>query len=323
MNSGHALPELTRPILSEAGAWMARLNGPYRSRRVEQGFQKWLKDDPRHAEAFRLIAVDWEGIGELKRFASVSIGAPAHTAVMPAQRRAISGLPLAAAAVLVAAVAAAFYFVGSGGVTTGVGEQRILTLADGTRVHLNTATHIVERYGDSERLIHLESGEALFEVAKESGRPFVVEAGGQRVRALGTSFVVRKDRDRLAVTLVDGKVAVSSVELSPGQRLTVTGHRPPVIDRPEISRLTAWQQGKVAIDHMRLSEVVAEMNRYSTLELVIEAPQTQRLFISGVFSVGQSASFARAVAQSYGLEVVERGDRIVLAGLPRSVEVFP
>ncbi len=337
-NKGRYMPGLTKAMMSEAGAWMARLNGPYRTQDAEQGFRRWLRDDPRHVEAFKLVSVDWEGMEELRRFASVTISAPVRVAAatQPAKARSRRLRPLLAAAAVVALAvgSAAFYYVRLAGVETGVGEQRILTLQDGTRVYLNTSTHIVVRYDKGRRHVRLAAGEALFEVARHPGWPFVVTVGDQQVTALGTAFLVRRDRDRVAVTLMEGKVAVTPVAsgpaqsaeapepvLTPGDRLTFPrSGAAPKRDRPQLTKLVAWQQGKVAIDNMRLADAVAEMNRYSPIGLVIERPESAQLLVSGVFSVGQSASFARAVAQSYGLRVIDEGGTLVLAGLAQQPE---
>ncbi len=96
-------------------------------------------------------------------------------------------------------------------VRTSVGEQRVMTLEDGTRVVLNTATRISVQYDRSARRVRLESGEALFEVAKRPEWPFVVTVGERQVTALGTSFVVRRDAELAAVTLVEGKVVITPV----------------------------------------------------------------------------------------------------------------
>ena len=89
--------------------------------------------------------------------------------------------------------------------------MRELTLEDGTRATLNTDTRLTVRYDEYRRYIELSQGEALFEIAKDARRPFAVQVAGRQVLALGTSFLVRRDPGRLAVTLIDGKVSVSDV----------------------------------------------------------------------------------------------------------------
>jgi len=320
-------------MMGEAGAWVARLNGPLRTKEAEQGFRQWLEDHPQHADAFRLVTEGWEEMGDLKRFASVSITAPHRraeiTPTVPRQRR--KHLLLAAATLALLSFAGVFYYLQLRGVSTSVGEQRTITLEDNTKVHLNTSTRIVVQYDKQRRHIRLVAGEALFEVAPHESWPFVVFAGDQEVMALGTAFLVRRDADKLAVTLMEGKIVVKPLEpspgagspmggdlLTPGDRLTFTGRQhPPKLDRPPLKQLVAWEQGQVPIDNLTLSEAVTEMNRYSAVKLSVDRSESRGLRVSGVFRAGESASFARAVAQSYGLRIADDADRIVLTGLPQ------
>jgi len=179
--------------------------------------------------------------------------------------------------------------------------------------------------------VELEKGEALFEVAKRPGWPFVVRVGRKQITALGTAFIVRRDsQDEFAVTLVEGKIAVTAVPesgvselqpgfgadtpftLMPGQRLTFASARPPTLDRPGLDKVTAWQRGHVSLDNTSLADAVAEMNRYSPIRLVIEDPKIAAIQVSGVFRAGDSVNFAQAVAKTHQLEIVDRRSEIIL-----------
>jgi transmembrane sensor len=337
---GRVRPEL----LAEAGVWIARLHGDDRSRATDEGFRRWLRASAENARAFELVTDVWEDSINLRRV--VELRSP----VAQARRRPVV---LAAAAVAaVATIAASLFAPRNEGVATEVGEQRQLTLEDGTRVFLNTATRIVVRYDDEARRIELKKGEALFSVAREPGRPFIVDAGRQEVRALGTSFVVRRDEDFLAVTLVEGAVTVApqvpgptdsppqpagpggaerpklaarrgagaTVALRPGQRLTFdSGVAAPVLAETSLEHAVAWRRGQVVLDDTALEAAVAEMNRYSNVRVVVQEPAAGRLLVNGLFQAGDSASFARAVAHTYGLTVLEQDGRIVLSGAPESI----
>jgi transmembrane sensor len=144
------------------------------------------------------------------------------------------------------------------------------------------------------------------------------------------------------VTLVEGQVSVVSeappsnlrkspaeargaaapakpITLRPGQRLTL-GPGDAQLDMTPLDKAIAWRRGQVVLDDTPLSGAVAEMNRYSSNKLVIEQPVAQALTVNGLFQTGDSMSFARAVAQTYGFVVVERGDEIILSGSPTRVE---
>jgi transmembrane sensor len=337
---------VSAPARAEAAAWIARLHGPNRTPEVEAGFRRWLAEDPERARAFELLTDTWEKSARLRR-------RPLEEVVSwerPGFRMSFSRAAIATAAVAVLAVLGTVLFLQRAGVTTGVGEQRTLALDDGSRVYLNTDTRAIVQYDDDVRLIELKRGEALFEVAKRADWPFVVIAGDKQVRALGTSFVVRRDDDTVAVTLVEGKVTVEDladssepadrklreqaqgsasddssdrvrrrartlkeeVLLSPGERLTLTGTSDPKIDQPAIDKVTAWQRGQVALDHTPLADAVAEMNRYSRVRLVIEDAAVAAIPVSGIFRAGDSGDFARAVARTYGLGVMDSGAVITL-----------
>lgn len=295
--------------LAEAGVWIARLHGDDRDRDLEDAVRQWLQASPSNARAFELATEVWDDAANLRRLVPLD----------PMRR---TRFPVALAATIAMGVTVltmlALYLYPDG-VTTAVGEQRMLTLDDGTRVYLNTATHIVVHYDRHGRRVELETGEALFDVAKAINRPFRVTAGDRQVTALGTSFVVRRDEQRLAVTLVEGKVTVNQTfTLTPGERLTLSPGEAARVDMPSLEKATAWRRGQVILDDTPLAAAVAEMNRYSPIKLVIEQHEADNLLISGLFQAGDSASFAHAVAATYGLTAINKGDRIVLAGVPRS-----
>jgi transmembrane sensor len=228
-------------------------------------------------------------------------------------------------------LAFAFLVPGLGGTTlsSGVGERRTVKLDDGTRVTLNTATRLRVSFDRSQRRVLLQSGEARFDVARDEAWPFVVAVGEQEVRALGTSFTVRKIVDDIAITLIEGKVSIApadpvtagpavsqAVVLAPGQRLTLSTDRPATLDRPDIERATAWQRGLISLDRTPLAEAVAEMNRYSGLPIEI-GDGANEVRVSGIFQAGDSVEFARALARTHGLMIREEPERIVISGHAR------
>ncbi len=320
-----------REVCAEAAAWLTNLQDPDRTADVEKGFRLWLAERPDHAVAFEMATETWERAARLYRRPAERVARWER----PGFHISFTRATMAMAAVAALAVLGTALYFRSGAVTTDIGEQRTLTLQDGTRVFLNTGTRVVVDYDKHQRHLHLESGEALFEVARDTpNRPFVVTAADRRITALATSFVVRRDEQRLSVTLVDGRVAVAPTAvaqadpdheasdsrerpliLTPGQRLTFTGQRPPSLDTPVLDKVTAWQRGQVAFDNTPLSDAIEELNRYSAVKLAIEQPQTARVRVSGVFRAGDNLSFARAMAETYRLQHVESSNRIMLAGV--------
>lgn len=317
-----------RPVsperLAEASVWIAKLHGETRGRELEAGLRRWLHSNPENARAFELATEVWNEAEKLRGV--VPFRPLSHVEHRPRW----GALAAAFACVLALAVVGIVWFQNVGVVATAVGEQRQLVLEDGTRVLLNTDTRIVVKYGEQARRVELTRGEAFFKVAKRSDWPFMVVAGDRQVKALGTCFVVRSEVQRLAVTLVEGSVLVSPVTpaspqpvqpageftLAVGQRLTFDSGSPARLDTPSIDRLTAWRHGQVILDDTPLQDAVAEMNRYNEIKLIVADPDAAAILINGLFQAGDSTHFASAVAQAYGLAVVERGNEIVLSGKP-------
>jgi transmembrane sensor len=315
--------------LAEAGVWVARLHSGEPDKIAMAGVKQWLKAHPMNVRALELCTEIWEESANLRRIT------PFETQPAAAPRR-YRFLPVAAAALVLLLTAGAFLWLAPApDLSTDVGEQRLVTLKDGTHVFLNTATRIAVKYDAHTRWVELKSGEALFDVAKKPTWPFIVKAGDRQVRAVGTSFVVRRDAMHTAVTLVEGVVSVSApgappvlnnsptdappppsaFTLTPGQRLTFLGGQARLEVTP-LDKAVAWRRGEIIFDDTSLADATAELNRYSKDKLVVEQPDARAVRVTGLFQTGDSLSFAHAVAQSYGLTVEERANAIVLSGFP-------
>lgn len=323
----------TRAQVREAAVWMALLRSPDRTERTERGFRRWIAEHESHTAAFEIVSSAWESTGGL------SPGPLPHAARSQRAgfRRGALQTALVAAALGIAAVIGIFWYQRAAGVATDIGEQRTLTLADGSRVLLNTNSRVVVRFEPHRRLVELKQGEALFEVARKApDNPFVVQAGAQTITALGTRFVVRRDALNASITLIEGRIAVTGagpdnrsqraeateprpVILSPGERVTVFETGPAKLDMPPIEKVTAWRSGHVDLVDVSLADAAAEMNRYSRTQLLIEQPAAAALRVSGVFRTGDIESFANAIAETYGLRVTAQDGSVLLEGRPNKV----
>lgn len=305
-------PHAASAAEAEAVAWLARLHGPEREAETEAGLKAWLRDSAENRDAFERATEIWDMIPGAARQANASV--PAARA--PARRRLL--VP-AFALLLIALVGTAIGLMARAPVyQTTVGGQQMVMLDDGSRVSLNTDSRIAILYSEGERRVRLDRGEALFEVAHNPARPFIVEAGGEEVRALGTIFLVRRHADATtAVTLLQGRVQVSRgaplAVLDPGERLTVAPAHRPTLDRPAIEAVAAWRAGEVVFENASLGDAAEELNRYSRAKLVLGDPALGTLRISGVFSTGDIGEVADAIAALHGLKVRRSGDAIELS----------
>jgi transmembrane sensor len=207
---------------------------------------------------------------------------------------------------------------------TGIGEQRSIVLADGSTVELNSRSKIRIRFSSEQRRIELIEGQALFKVAKDHARPFVVDSGGTRVRAVGTQFDVYRKRQGTIVTVVEGRVAVLAERdggtatiaepetgalgpgllVSAGEQVKVDESTARRLPHPNIDSATAWRQRELVFDTASLFEVAEEFNRYNTRRLVIDKDQNYNFHISGVFSSTDPSSLIRFLQARRDLRVV-------------------
>jgi transmembrane sensor len=200
-----------RTARAEAAAWIVRLHGPHRSPELEAAFRDWLAAHPENGKQFERVTEVWD--------AGSSVPVPGAPRLARWKEPLVPRQWILAAAVLLVVCGLAGWGAWRAWAdptyTTGVGEQRIVRLDDGTRLSLNSGTGVRIAYNNSERRVELERGEAYFEVAHNPARPFIVTAGNHQVTALGTVFVVRYEAAQTAVTLLEGKVAVLPLPDSP------------------------------------------------------------------------------------------------------------
>jgi transmembrane sensor len=207
-----------------------------------------------------------------------------------------------------------------------------VTLADGSRVTLNTDTRIVVDLGDEERRIDLRRGEAFFAVAKDASRPFVVYADDKRVTAVGTQFSVRRDADDIQVVVTEGHVklehastAANLVKLVGRPERPATSLAAGAIARtaesdvlvqersaPDAEQLLSWRNGYLVFEGTPLAEAVAEFNRYSARKIVIDDPSLSALRISGNFRSSNADGFLWLLKSGFHVEIEEGDDRVHL-----------
>jgi transmembrane sensor len=324
---------------AEAAAWITRLHGPNRTPEMEAGFHRWLSESAENRAEFEGLTDIWAAVGALPAGGTPRLERWEHSAEsrelqelrsrlrdVPSRWRKSRGgraIGLRAALLACVIVLAVSWLRRSQTepmYATDVGEQRVVQLADKSRVWMNSETRVRIAFDSRQRQVALIRGEALFEVAQDASRPFVVVVAGHRVTALGTSFVVRYESERTAVTLVEGRVAIDSsaprrgpvAVLSAGQRLTFEPAGVAKIDLPSLESVLAWRRGEVFLNDTPLEEAVAEMNHYDKTTLVIESPALATLTVSGLYHAGDNEGFARSLAKMYHLDLDERDGRIYL-----------
>lgn len=308
----------------EAAEWHARLGVRSVTTQTLEAFFAW-RTVPENADAYRRVEKAWAVSGRLSGDTQM------HAVLAEIMDRRNSGSrvrrrgALVGAAGAVAALAAAVgvwsWWDGRSVYATGVGEQRLVQLADGSTVRLDTASRIRVRFDRGVRRIELTEGQGLFTVAHDSGRPFVVRAGDAQVTAVGTVFDVRRNAADVKVTLVSGVVDVvreggaAPSRMTAGQQARVTPAR---ISTRSIDAATAtsWTTGRLVFEDTPLETAVAEVNRYLEEPIVLEPGTDGKTPVSGVFRTGEREGFALAAAEGLGLRTRSRADGVLILSNP-------
>jgi len=297
-------------IDAEAADWTARIDRGPLAPAEDQAFDAWLNGDIRAAGAY----------GRMRALALTSERAralgpdfdPSHfVSAEPLTRRRAMQLSGAIAATALIGLASAWQFLGRRGhFSTGKGETKVIALKDGSVVTLNTASEIAVNYTEAQRSVELMRGEALFDVAKNKARPFVVAAGDTNVRVVGTSFTVRHlETAPVQVLVREGIVEVfkpaaglAPVRITANDMAEAGGVAGEIAVRamPEtqVHRQMAWQSGQIAFEGETLSQAAAEFSRYSDTRIVVVDPGLAREEIAGLFKATDPVGFAKTIAIS-------------------------
>jgi transmembrane sensor len=317
----------TEAIEEAATEWVARIDRGL-TRAEQSALVQWLAEDTRCREALDLAQTTWKNLDRAQVF---RIAAEESRAAQVTPSRNWTPWAYAAGLALVTAASLGIWFSYiHTHVSTAIGEIRQVPLEDGSRVTLDTRSQIAVEYEPKQRVVRLESGEALFEVAKDARRPFVVQAGDVRVRAVGTAFVVRRrSDDDIDVTVTKGMVDVWSktrpqevaVRISAGSTTTLSGATltpPRDLTVKQIEQATDWKSGVVDLNGRTLGEAAAEINRYNTRRVVISDDRLAAQTLVGHVSTSDPLAFAQAAAAMLDARVRDDGERIVLEPLPAS-----
>jgi transmembrane sensor len=201
--------------------------------------------------------------------------------------------------------------------STAHGEQRERVLPDGSVLHLNTDSQVTVHYSRRERLVDLDRGQALFQVAHEGERGFRVAAGNAQVLAVGTQFDVYRQPGAVRVTVVEGTVAVYTgpPQLTPIARRVGSGYQVEVraqvgLPRPVDARAAvAWLRRQIVFENEPLGEVADEFNRYGHIAIEIDEA-LRSLPITGVFDAYDVDSFVASLATLNDVVVQKSPTRI-------------
>lgn len=316
-------------IEAEAAKWVIWLGGEHQEEADQRALARWLSCDPRHQEAFDFARRTWDDLGELQQIVPLKGRKPqfehraAAIPVCPPRSRARVWPGVALAAGLVFAVGMSFFWFGNpllslaADYRTAPGQQLTVTLADGTVADLGSGSALAVHFDGNERRVELLSGMAYFTAAPKAGaetRPFIVESGIGRARALGTQFAVDRMGEAVEVTVAEHQVDVSvagpsnpdqHAVLSPGQAVRYSAETGlGVVEEKDLDQAIAWRRGKLIFNDVPLSRVIAELNRYRRGRIVISRVSLARLKVSGIFDTRDLGSALDRIAAELNIGTV-------------------
>jgi transmembrane sensor len=330
----------------EACEWFVQFRSGEADEQARRDFDLWLRRSPECVRAYLEISAIWSEApkldpgGRWDLDSLISAAAQADVVDLPnfrtgemverlerRPRRVVRWIAAAGVAFCVA-ISAVIVIEQSRATTfeTTTGEQRFLTLTDGSTVNLNSQSAIEIRFGATERGVVLVKGEALFHVAKNPARPFIVSTGGARVRAVGTEFDVYRKSAATIVSVLEGRVEVSSpppgrsdrapaassiepLALTAGYRVAVTRAGIGPSEQADAAATIAWTQRQLIFDSASAADVAEEFNRYNSRRVIIDE-DLAGLRLSGVFSCTDPMAFVRFLQDRFGVQVVETDSEI-------------
>lgn len=310
---------------AEAGAWLARWDGDDWSDDDQAAFDAWLDRSAHHRVTYLRLESAWRRADRLKAVAPLMGRTGEGRLARPLPRSTLAWRVGAGVLAVASAVIVVALMIGSAPSTysTPLGGRKGVTLADGSRIELNTASRIKVDYTDRKRTLTLQKGEVYFEMKHDAARPVEILAGDRRVTMLGTKFSVRKDSDQVIVTVTQGRVRVAGRPgarnqapsiLSADEMLATRGDSAMVVKAsPEmIADQLSWRQGRLTFHQTTLSDAAEEFNRYNTRKLVVSDAVAQTR-IGGSFDPTNLETFAALVRAGFGYRVEESADRILIS----------
>ena len=324
-------------IEAEASAWVVQVDSGAMSEGDIHDLKEWISRSPHHKHSFQKMSSAFLEIGDL-------LG-QAEKIKTPSQKKSKTLIFSAPVMMAMAATVVAGFFIFTGQLdgsspvavpatqyVASLGEQKEVTLPDGSIITLNTKSKIDVSYTKTKRSINLVYGEALFDVAKDADRPFVVQTDQGAVRAVGTVFSVRLVNDEVAVLVEEGIVELMArpaasetssasesedmvvlARLAMGEQANFDGIRKNIksVELKDVTNRHAWKKGMLVFEGKSLSSVVEEVTRYTDMKIIISDPTMQDLQIGGAFKAGETDAFLDAMTLGFGLDVERMSDNTV------------
>ena len=292
-------------VIAQAAQWHAHLQSDEVSATQRAEFAQWCAADASHAEAYASMEKLWASVDQVQDAAGK---AALHAVLKPARRKrakTVAGISALLVAALMAALVAQTQpaRVMMADYSTGIGEQRVIELADNSRITLDTHSAVNVDFSHDQRRVELLQGKILLQVAKDKQRPFIVYTAEGTARALGTQYTVRRQKRATQVTVLESSVETCNLQqacvtLQPGESTRLQDGQPVSKTQMNVQAETAWTQFKLVADDMPLAQVLREVQRYHRGHLYFNDQAMQSLHVSGVFALDDTAHTLKVLADT-------------------------
>ena len=310
----------------EASGWIVRIKAHDASEREREQFQRWLDAHPAHQAAYAKLERTWGAVESLQHLR----GRAAANETTPRRRSWLAPAAAIAACALLA-ISAGVWFTRTPArppgehYATAPAEVRTITLADGTTVTLSGAGEASIAITETERRVELTRGYALFDVAHDPERPFVVHTPQGDITVLGTSFVVRISEGEVRTTVLRGRVAgaaearslfsrgVNPITATANQEIVLSEGRAELIgiSAETLPRRLAWRDNMLAFDGETLNEAIAQVSQQTGWQFELADPSLGEMRVGGYVHADPEA-FIELMSSSLDLDARREGERRVI-----------
>jgi len=311
-------------VALEAAQWVVKFDGVDFDARDVRAFRRWLAKSDAHRTAFEAASRAWNQLDLLARLEAFPLPTGGEEAPASADRRAlIAGLGLGALAIGVGGYAA-FGSSSAEAFETGVGEQRLIALSDGSRVLLNAHSRLEARIEANKRQARLTAGEALFTIAESNAGPFSIATPSGEIEAASGEILVKllAEGARVALLSAGGRISRRNW-VGRGAPVTANAMSEIVLGREEVAvaasdtqallRLTSWREGWLTFDNTPLSEAATDVTRQNGVRFVFADPALADLRVGGVVRAGDLEAFLALLETNLAINAERRGDEIILS----------
>lgn len=307
--------------------WFVILRDESVSEHQRRAFAEWLAADAAHARAWAEVERMWGALDAVPLYdasARASASAtdrkvsPLSRGSSPPRTYAFGWRHAAIAAALLLVVGLGWQLLPVGLLSdyrTDVGERRVIALADGSEVELASSSALDVDYSAAERKVRLVAGEAFFTVAKDVRRPFVVAARDGEIVVRGTAFNVKIAAD-VAVAVTHNTVEVEAADSPPvrvtqGEGVSYGARSISAVTPIDIEEVQAWRRNQIIFHDVRLSDVIAELQRYRRGYVQLIGGDLADRRVTAVFDTRHPDAALEAIARSLDLRVYRMTDLLI------------